>query len=82
MEFQTGQIVISKAGRDEGKMLVVTKCENGAVFVCDGKERPLERAKRKNPKHLQTTSLFIDTDSMTSNSKLRKALRFLDNQGR
>lgn len=81
MDFENGQIVISRSGRDKGKMMVVTGCENGFVLVCDGKERPLERAKRKNPRHLEKTSMFIDKDSMTANSKLRKKLRFLDNQG-
>lgn len=82
MEFQKGQVVISLSGRDKGYMLVVTKCEDGYVLVCDGKERPLERAKRKNPRHLQATSMFIENDSMATNPKLRKTLRALSEQGR
>jgi ribosomal protein L14E/L6E/L27E len=82
MELKKGQIVISKSGRDKGEMLAVVKSENGFVFVCNGKERPLERAKKKNLRHVQTTSLFIESDSMATNSKLRKTLRLLGNQGR
>ena len=47
-----GQIVCSKAGRDKGYFMVVVEEGDGFVFVCDGKERPLERPKRKNIKHL------------------------------
>ena len=55
MEFKTGQIVISKAGRDKHRPLVVTGFDGNSVLVCDGKERPLERPKKKNPRHLQAT---------------------------
>lgn len=82
MELQKGQIVLSKAGRDKGRHLVVTQTQSKCAFVCDGKERPLERPKRKNLKHLSATSLFIESEKMASNSRLRKTLRALDNQGR
>lgn len=82
MDFQKGQVVISLSGRDKGTMLVVTKWQDGFVLVCDGKERPLERAKRKNPRHLQATSMFIDEVSMATNPRLRKTLRALSEQER
>lgn len=81
MELENGQLVISLSGRDKGKMLVVTGREGSFVLVCDGKERPLERPKKKNPKHIQATSMFIESDSMATNLKLRKKLRLLGNQG-
>lgn len=77
MNFTTGQLVVSKAGRDKGSLLVVTGTQNGYVLVCDGKERPLERAKRKNPSHLEQTSQFIENDSMATNKRLRKTLKIL-----
>lgn len=82
MDFQKGQIVISLSGRDKGKTLAVVGCEDGFILVCDGKERPLERAKKKNPRHLRATSMFIEKDSMATNPKLRKTLRALSEQGR
>lgn len=82
MDFQKGQIVISLSGRDKGKLLAVVGCEDGFILVCDGKERPLERAKKKNPRHLRATSMFIEKDSMATNPKLRKTLRALSEQGR
>lgn len=47
MEFQVGDVVCSKAGRDEGTFLVVVGIEGGYPLLCDGKQRPLERPKRK-----------------------------------
>ncbi len=82
MDFQKGQIVISLSGRDKGKLLAVTECKDGYILVCNGKERPLERAKRKNPRHLQATSMFIEENSMATNPRLRKTLRTLSEQGR
>ena len=69
-----GQIVCSKAGRDKNYFLVVVKEEDGFVFVCDGKERPLERPKRKNSKHLSFTKTVLERNSFITNKQLRKAL--------
>lgn len=69
-----GQIVCSKKGRDKGYFLVVVGIEDGAVFVCDGKERPLERPKRKNIKHVSFTNQVLEQESFKTNKSLRKAL--------
>ena len=69
-----GQIVCSKAGRDKGKFLVVVKEDFGTVCVCDGKERPLERPKRKNVKHLSFTNTVLESNSFKTNKSLKKAL--------
>ncbi len=76
MEFEAGNVVISKAGRDKGYFLAVIGEENGNILVADGKERPLERPKKKNPKHLQKTNYKIDLEQLTD-KKLRTHLRKL-----
>lgn len=75
MEFKTGYVVISKAGRDKGYFMAVVGVdqEEGYVIVADGKERPLDRPKRKNPKHLQKTNHTIDLEQLTD-KKLRTFL--------
>ncbi len=70
----TGQIVCSKAGRDKGYFMVEVRREADFVFVCDGKERPLERPKRKNMKHISFTNTVLEKNSYNSNKSLRKAL--------
>lgn len=69
-----GQIVSSKSGRDKGCFLAIVKEENGVVFVCDGKKRPLDRPKSKNVKHLQFTNTVLTADCFKSDRSLRKAL--------
>jgi len=69
-----GRIVCSKAGRDKGYFMVVTDCKDDFVYVCDGKERPLERPKRKNLKHLQLTNTVLSEESYKTNKQLKKAL--------
>ena len=69
-----GKIVSSKAGRDKGYFMVIVKYENGFAYVCDGKERPLERPKRKNEKHLAFTNTVLEPDSYKNNKQLKKAL--------
>ena len=71
MELKVGQLVYSKAGRDRGKFLAVSDC---GVYVADGKERPLERPKCKNLKHIGTTTTVLDSGSMSTNRALRQAI--------
>ena len=74
MEFEKGTVVISKAGRDKGYFMVVLDEADGYVIVADGKERPLDRPKRKNPKHLQKTNKKMSLEQLTD-KKLRTVLR-------
>lgn len=69
-----GQIVCSKSGRDKGYFMVITSQDEKFLYVADGKERPLERPKRKNPKHLCFTKTVLEEDSYKTNKSLRKAL--------
>lgn len=69
-----GKIVCSRAGRDKGNFMVVIGEEKEFVFVCDGKERPLDKPKRKNRKHLAVTRGILKEEQYLSNKSLRKAL--------
>ena len=69
-----GQIVGSKAGRDNGYFMVTVSEGEGFVLVCDGKERPLERPKRKNVKHISFTNTVLSEESYKTNKSLRKSL--------
>ena len=75
MELSIGQVVKSKAGRDGEKFLAVIELRDGYALICDGKERPIERPKRKNPMHLAPTRHKLGKESMETNRALRKALR-------
>ena len=72
---ERGRVVVSAAGRDKGRLLAVVGTKDGMVLVCDGKERPLHRAKRKNPRHLIVTEYCIDEESLATDLRLRRTLR-------
>ena len=69
-----GRIVCSKAGRDKNYFLAVVGKEGNYLLVCDGKERPIDRPKRKNEKHLQFTNTYLTEADLGSNKSLKKAL--------
>ncbi|MCI8497756.1 MAG: hypothetical protein HFE85_05865 [Clostridiales bacterium] len=57
--------------------MAVLSAEGGTVLVADGKERPIERPKRKNSRHVQATSTLLSDCSLSTNREIRKALRTL-----
>ncbi len=77
MELTKGSVVISKAGRDKGYYLAVMQITDNDVFVCDGGERPVERPKKKNPKHLAKTKIVLSEQETATNRSLKKALKNL-----
>ncbi len=70
-----GYIVRSVAGRDRGKFMVVVGYKGDYPLVCDGKERPTERPKRKNPKHLKFTNTHLEKAQYATNKSLRRTLK-------
>ena len=47
LNIEIGRVVVSKAGRDKGKrMVVVSIGKDGCVFVTDGDKRKLDNPKR------------------------------------
>ncbi len=57
-------------------MLVVVGVKDGYVYIADGKDRPLERPKRKNPRHLRRTNFEIPLEVLT-NRKMKSDLKRL-----
>lgn len=69
-----GTVICSKAGRDCGNFMVVLEIKGGLVLVADGKERPLERPKQKNLKHISLTETNLSEEQMLTNRSIRHAL--------
>lgn len=68
-----GSVVIPTAGKEKGDPYAVVSIDaDGYALICDGRHRPLERPKRKNPRHLQCTNTVID--EITTNRQLRQFL--------
>ncbi len=77
MDWEIGAVAESLRGRDTGKRMCVVGTAEGFVLVCDGKERPLQRPKRKNPKHLKRENALLTAAQMRSNRAIKQALKFL-----
>lgn len=56
-DFVLGQVVMSRAGRDEGRKFVIVGFENTEyVLLVDGDLRKVEKPKKKKVKHLRRTN--------------------------
>ncbi len=53
MEIEISDIVLSIAGRDQGKLFYVIGTEGVYVLMANGKDRRLESPKRKKLKHVR-----------------------------
>ena len=76
-----GRIVFSKAGRDKNHLMVVVSADDKFLYICDGKERPLEKPKRKNVKHAAFTNTILDENSYKTDKALRRELARLRDEG-
>lgn len=65
----------SLAGRDKDQLMAVLREDEHGVWVADGKRRPIEHPKCKNPRHLRLLPDRLDREAMTTNRALRRALR-------
>lgn len=82
LDITLGQVVYSKAGRDTGRMFLISGIENEIfVYISDGDLRRIEKPKRKKIKHLRLTNIVAEPISSklirkikVSNAEIRKAL--------
>ena len=58
--IEVGSVVVSKAGRDQGRLFVVVQeVDSDFVMVCNGALRGMEHLKKKRRKHLKPTGQVI-----------------------
>ena len=76
--MEKGAVVKSLAGRDKGKLLAVMQSNENLVYVCDGKERPLDRPKSKNIRHVEFVGKSLTEDETATNRALKKAIARLN----
>lgn len=81
MNIQCGQIIKSKAGRDQGKFFIILDIQDEYVYLVDGQTRRVENPKKKKIKHIQPTKIVIETinhkienDIRLTNADIRKEL--------
>ena len=74
--IEPGRVVISRAGRDEGRALVVLALDGEEhALVADGRLRTVGKPKRKKFRHLPAKPVCIDSiqEKLTKNSPLLDA---------
>ena len=52
-DFNISDVVQATAGRDQGKLFYVIGEEDAYLLLANGKDRPLDKPKRKKRKHVQ-----------------------------
>lgn len=67
LEYQVGQLVYSKCGRDKGKLMMVVAQDGAFVLLSDGKHRKINKPKKKKIIHLQPTHTVDDTIAVKIN---------------
>ena len=80
-------VVEATAGRDRGKLLFVLAIEGEFLLLANGKDRPLEKPKRKKCKHVRKVlrpdtrvALKIASGDKVLNSELRRDLAYLSRE--
>ena len=82
-EINISDVVISTAGRDQGKLFYVIGTDPVYLTLANGKDRTLEKPKRKKRKHIQKVlrsetrvAAKILSGDKVLNSELRRDLAF------
>ena len=82
-DIQISDVVISTAGRDQGKLFYVIGTDPVYLMLANGKDRTLDKPKRKKRKHVKKVlraetrvALKIQNGDKVLNSELRRDLAF------
>ena len=65
-------VVVSKAGHDKGKYLLVVGAEADRLLLCDGKNRRLANPKSKSPRHVRV--VLSGSGRPESDKEIRKTI--------
>ena len=83
-DFNISDVVITTAGRDQGKLFYVIGTDPVYLLLANGKDRTLDKPKRKKRKHVAKVlrsetrvAAKLSSGDKVLNSELRKELAFL-----
>ncbi len=84
MGISRSDVIVSTAGHDAGKLFYVVGMDGPYLLLANGKERKLEKPKRKNAKHVRavpraetTVARKLRSGDKVLNSELRRDLAIL-----
>ena len=80
-------VVVSRAGRDQGEWFYVIDADDTYLLLVNGKDRPLDKPKRKKRKHAQKVlrsetrvAAKLRSGDKVLNGELRRDLAFLSRE--
>ena len=83
-DISISDVVVSTAGRDQGEWFYVISEDPTYLYLANGKDRTLDKPKRKKRKHLQKVlrsetrvAVKIASGDKVLNGELRRDLAFL-----
>ena len=86
-DIMISDVVVSTAGRDAGEWFYVIAQDPIYLYLANGKDRPLDKPKRKKRRHVQTVLRSetrvadkLKTGGKVLNGELRRDLAFLASQ--
>lgn len=77
MDFQTGQIVKAKAGRDKDGFFIIIKLDGKFAYIANGKRRRVDLPKKKKLIHLVPTATVVQ-DFRTNREIIRILSEYKD----
>ena len=82
-DITVSDVVVSTAGRDKGNWFYVIAEDREFLLLANGKDRPLDKPKRKKRKHVQKVlrsetrvAIKLQSGDKVLNSELRRDLAF------
>ena len=77
--ISTGCYVLSKCGRDRGRVFIVAGAEGQFVYIVDGKLRKIQKPKKKKLKHVIPVEGNYTGGEPLTNKKAAAALKLYQN---
>lgn len=85
--MKIGDIVVSICGHDMGEWYVVEQVLGKYVYLIDGKNKPLDKPKKKQVKHILATKYYaqelaekLNLRQNIQNAEIRKTIKFFKEQ--
>ena len=75
MFIKRGQIVFVTAGKEKGRFMIVLEADDRSVLLCNGKDRPCYRPKRKYTNHVPETDTVVAEVDLAACTRLKSVLR-------
>lgn len=90
MDYSLGELVVSLAGRDSGRLfMVVGAVDDRYIMISDGDLRKIEKPKKKKIKHVKSMGIIsdlikyrLDNNYMISNADIRKEIKEFSKEDR